>query len=338
MAVLFYEEAYDTVVGQFDKIREEYDAKTLTGLDAVEEIDKIYGELIALCARFEQEFNGMELDNSDKMMLAKLSGLLNHVINFTKKVKGHEVREESNAVNPYKEIRIVPDAKELNLKEKIPLHYLRNLFTSEDHSSRIVELEKEGYKELLILRKDGNSFYRALYVQLLEQALKNEALLRQFIDTLLLINTDHPKIQIDRLEVLDILNQALEQKSYLNGTDPYDHFSTNREFDGACIRLLRKISRDYLRDNKKKPVLGGLTPEQVLDALGYSVDNYVNELRSDGCEADLVALDLLPLALNVRVYIADFLGKNLTIVEHGSGIIVGHLLQRPGRHFDILYK
>lgn len=337
MVVLFYEEAYETVASQFDHIRNQINTKNLTGNEAIEEMDKLYGEVLALCARFEEEFEGRELEGNDKLLLAKLSSLLNQVIIASKNIKGHKIRQVSPK-NPYHEVKKQDDAKELNLKERIPLHYLRNFYTAEEHSAKLAELEKQGYRDLLLLKKDGNCFYRGVYVQLIEQGLKNDRLLQQCIDTFLKMNTDDPKISIDRIEILDILQDALKCKAYLGGIDPLDHFATNTDFDLGMVRIFRKLAADYLRAHQDKPVLNGLTPKRVLEGLDYSVERFLTELEAQGTEAELVALDLLPLALNIRVYIADFLGKNLAIIEHGSGEEVAHLLNRPGRHFDILYK
>jgi hypothetical protein len=199
---------------------------------------------------------------------------------------------------------------------------------------RIEELIKKGYSRKLAVRGDGNCYYRAVYVSLLQEGLKEgraSPILKNIVSKLEYLNP--PK------EFLHILRSAQTEGKWLGGQDLIAHLSRNRHFDLQMIQLIRTYLSTFTEMHKNDEIKkSGLTTQQYADAIGINLKSYRKEtIEKMGQEAEEFIIPLLADAFGIKITVASITPKDFTIQTYGSGNNEVHVLFRQG-HYDILYK
>jgi hypothetical protein len=206
-------------------------------------------------------------------------------------------------------------------------------FKETNLTNKIDQLAEKGFLGVVPVGKDGNCFYRAVYVQHLFNVIKQQFVTKDFIES------------IDNLTGDALLNEAkvmvlehLRSPPSFNTADELNVWvNQHPTMDLAYIRVFRQLASQYLQTHLKDQIAGA----SIEDLIG-DVNSYIEQINKMGSEAEGLVLHMLPLALGIKLNIVTlFTGdKNSNLLQtYGTEFEKSSIdiLFRPG-HYDILIR
>ncbi len=161
-----------------------------------------------------------------------------------------------------------------------------------DMIPRVIELmSKHGLRGFRRIYGDGNCYYRALFVGILEQLVLCDGRERQARFSYLATQFEQlikdgvlaPKTVKATQEVIQILNDAANNSALLT-IDDLEKFILR--YDLTLVRIMRSALANATILNVDKPQSGGLTILQVLEASGQTLEGYLKIISTMGAYAE----------------------------------------------------
>ena len=343
MSVVHFNQQYDRIAHEFEALQNAFfegkrDVKELTV-----EIDRLFAQTTALNEEIEQE-------GSNSPTLSNVKQLLDNISHFfdainPSQTRGTKRKAVDDLTEPRKKIRldtIIEDVEtpDLNLRssENDTLVHLKIKYRGKPLEKGIDKLIANGYESYLPVRGDGNCYYRAFYVSILQEGLKEGKeswVLKQFIDQI--VDSKPPPSE----ELLNILTSAQKDGTWLQSQDLVKHIATNRAFDQEMIRVVRNHLSQFIETTKNQPLQNGMTPQEMADSMDLDLERFRHQVvEKMGEEATDLIIPMLANAFKTKITVAILDPQSVNIDTYGSGdknFI--HILYRPqDGHYDILYK
>lgn len=247
-----------------------------------------------------------------------------------------------NAQNDQALSEIEAKVKESALtSERQPLRDLLAAYPADSNFAK--GIESLDYKEMRVVRGDGNCYYRAFLYQLCELILQDDggklgkSILTWLKETswpgVLKAGYDEMMLETFYDTVVDLLERVVDGKVSLDEL----HTEMNEETGTSdyCTWYLRVVTAAHLKQDPERflPFL----PEGFYDIAQFCQ----KEVEPMGRECEQVQVLALAEAVGVQVQIAYLDGRDSQVQQHTFGPedcpVTLTLLYRPG-HYDILYR